>query len=255
MSDCLSLRERVFAPGEDGADDQAWLAHLQTCAECRCAHQGLPLVDQGLAEVARQPVSIPSFRGIAAHAARAARAQRRRGMVRRTAPYFFTTLGAMALAAGVAFAVFVSGDSRPAAQQLAPGAEIQASMQLYRENVRRSTIEALNHGQFEAAEKQIGQLLGTDPDAALRAEAQALQAWSLSARGQRDLAITRYRQALELLPEGQRPLWAENACAELAILVQKQTPKDGPAIWSECLRRFPDGVNTGLTGARAKSGR
>ena len=366
MNDCLSLRERVFDPGVDGADDQEWLAHVQTCAECRCAHQALPLVNQGLVEVARQPVSVPAFATIAAHAASAARAQRRRGKVRRTVPYFYTALGATALAAGVAFFIFFSGESRPTAQRLAPGAEIQASseakvavldcgarvrletgtlkmapttgghqslalrsgrvfvevpklpagttlsvttpdaevrvrgtrfqvtriahetqvqvqegvvevfpegagrtvqtvragesvtvpsLEVYRENVRRSTVEALDHAQYEVAEKQIVQLLGTDPDAAQRAEALALQAWSLSARGQRVQAIERYRQALKLLPEAQRPLWAENACAELALLVQQQTPKDGPALWSECLRRFPDGVHTGLARARAKSGR
>jgi len=123
------------------------------------------------------------------------------------------------------------------------------------DNLRRRRAVRKWRLKFLRSEKQIGQSLGTDPDAAQRAEALALQAWSLSARGQRLQAIEHYRQALKVLPEGQRPLRAENACAELAILVQQQTPKEGPALWSECLRRFPDGVHTGLARARAKSGR
>lgn len=129
------------------------------------------------------------------------------------------------------------------------------SAESYRENLRRSTVEALDRGQFDAAEAHIGHLLGTDPEAAQRAEAHALLAWSLAARGQRDQALERYRQALKTLPEGQSPLWAENACAELALLVQQKTPKSGPAVWAECLRRFPNGVHTNLARARANSGR
>jgi hypothetical protein len=98
-------------------------------------------------------------------------------------------------------------------------------------------------------------LFGTDSNPAQRAESQALLAWSFSGRGKRDEAIDRYRQALKLLPEDQRPLWAENACAELAFLVQQKTPKTGPAVWAECLRRFPEGVHAGLARARANSSR
>jgi tetratricopeptide (TPR) repeat protein len=78
-------------------------------------------------------------------------------------------------------------------------------------------------------------------------------AWSLSARGKHTLAIDRYRQALTLLPEGVQPLWAENACAELAILVEQERPKDASTTWAECLRRFPDGVHAALARSRAHS--
>ena len=54
-----------------------------------------------------------------------------------------------------------------------------------------------------------------------------------------------------LLPEGKQALWAENACAELAILVEQESPKDGAAAWAECLRRFPDGVHAALARSRA----
>lgn len=127
------------------------------------------------------------------------------------------------------------------------------SAEAYREGLRRSTLAALDHGQFGAAEKQLGQLLGASPGAAQQAEAQALLAWSLSARGKRSEAITRYRQALALLPESLRPLWAENACAELAILVQQGNPQQSAGVWAECLRRFPDGVHAALARSRVHS--
>lgn len=367
MNDCLSLRERVFAPGADAGQDREWLAHVLDCPECQRAHQALPFVDHALGEVSRLSMEVPAFEGAVADAAAStARTQRRRVKARRFAPFFYTTLGTAALAAGVAFALFVYKGHRLAPPRLLPGTEIQAvnetksvvldsgarirleagtlklasasqekqslvmrsgrvsldvpklsagstlsvvtpdaevrvrgtrfqvtriaqetqvlvqegvvevlpegpgrelqtvrtgesltvpSAETYRENLRRASVEALDHGQFDAAETQIGQLLGANPDAAQRAEAHALLAWSLSARGQRDQAIVRYRQALKLLPEGQSPLWAENACAELAILVQQENPKHGPAVWSECLRRFPDGVHTGLARARANASR
>jgi tetratricopeptide (TPR) repeat protein len=364
MNDCLSLRERVFVPGIDAAQDGEWLAHVQICPQCREAHDTLPLADLALAEVARLPMVVPSFDSLATVAASTARAQRRRVKARRFAPFLYTTLGTAALAAAVVFAFFVKGQ-RPV-PRLDPGTEIQASSEAksavlasgarirleagtlklasaskekqslvmrsgrvflevpklpagstlsvvtpdaevkvrgtrfqvnrtaqetqvlvqegvvevvpegpgrasqtvkagetvtvpsaasYRENLRRSTVEALDHGQFDAAEEHIGHLLRTDPEAAQRAEVQALLAWSLAARGQRDQAVERYRQALKLLPEGQSPLWAENACAELAILVQQKTPKSGPAVWAECLRRFPNGVHTNLARVRANSSR
>jgi tetratricopeptide (TPR) repeat protein len=145
------------------------------------------------------------------------------------------------------------GIGRPVQMLRAGESATVASAEAYREGLRHSTLAALDHGQFAAAEKQIGQLLGTSPDVAQQAEAQALLAWSLSARGKRSEAITRYRQSLTMLPGSLRPLWAENACAELAILVQQESPQKSAAIWAECLRRFPDGVHAGLARSRVHS--
>jgi Flp pilus assembly protein TadD len=127
------------------------------------------------------------------------------------------------------------------------------SVEVYRENLRSSTLAALDHGEFGAAEKQIGQLLGGSPDGVQQAEAEALLAWSFLARGKRGNAIARYRQALALLPEDARPLWAENACAELALLLQRDSPKESEAVWAECLRRFPHGVHAALARSRLRS--
>jgi ferric-dicitrate binding protein FerR (iron transport regulator) len=365
MNDCLSLRERAFAPESTG-NDPVWLEHLEQCAECRVAYRGLPLVDRALDEIGRQPASVPDFAVIADAAAGAARTQRRRRVVRRSAPFLYTGLGAAALAAGLVAAVLIGKSGPPATKLFDAGAELHAtneakaavlgngvrlrleagtlklaaatkehqalvltsgrvfvdvpklpsgstvsvrtpdaevrvhgtrfqvvrgqkdtqvnvtegvvevrpegigrpiqtvragesvtigSAEAYREGLRRATLSALDHGEFTAAEKQIGQLLGTGADAAQQAEAQALLAWSLSARGQRAEAIARYRQVLTLLPEGQRPLWAENACAELAILVEQDAPQDGATAWSECLRRFPNGVHAASARSRVHSSR
>jgi ferric-dicitrate binding protein FerR (iron transport regulator) len=129
------------------------------------------------------------------------------------------------------------------------------SAEAYREGLRRATLVALDHGELSAAEKQIGQLLGSSAEAVQKAEAESLLAWSLSARGKRRDAITRYRQALTLLPEEKRPLWAENACAELAILVEQESPRDTGPAWAECVRRFPDGIHAALARSRVHSSR
>jgi ferric-dicitrate binding protein FerR (iron transport regulator) len=145
------------------------------------------------------------------------------------------------------------GVGRPAQILRAGDSTTVASVETYREGLRQSTLSALDHGELGAAEKQIGQLLAASQENAQQAEAQALLAWSLSARGKRDEAIVRYRRALALLPDRQRPLWAENACAELAILVQQGSPKDSAGVWAECLRRFPDGVHAALARSRIHS--
>jgi hypothetical protein len=145
------------------------------------------------------------------------------------------------------------GIGRPVQTVRAGESATVASVEVYREGLRHSTLAALDHGEFGSAETQIGQLLGASADVTQRAEAEALLAWSFSARGKRSPAIDRYRQALAMLPEGQRPLWAENACAELALLIQQESPKESTAIWEECLRRFPDGVHAALARSRVHS--
>jgi ferric-dicitrate binding protein FerR (iron transport regulator) len=144
------------------------------------------------------------------------------------------------------------GIGRPVELLYAGDSTTVGSAEVYRDNLRRSTLAALDRGEFAAAESQIGQLLGSSAEAAQQAEAKALLAWSLSARGKRALAITHYRQALEMLPQGLQPLWADNACAELAILVEQERPQDATATWAECARRFPSGVHARAAKARAR---
>ena len=363
MSDCLSLRERYFAPGLENSDAPEWTKHLQECSACRLACMGLPFVDRALTAVAQLPVAVPSFDLVAKAARSAARNQRGRQVVRRSIPFLYTGLATAAVAAGIVAALMVSRGRLNSPKLLQLGAEIHAtaeaksailsngvrirldagtvklasaskdmqtlvlssgrvsvdvpklprgstlsvrtpdvevrvhgtrfqvirtgkdtqvhvaegvvevrpegfgrpvqsiragesvtiaSVEAYREGLRSSTLAALDHGEFVAAEKHIGDLLGSSADRTQQAEAQALLAWSLSARGRRSDAIQRYRQVLSLLPEGYRSLWAENACAELAILVEQESPKDSATTWTECLRRFPDGVHSALARSRAR---
>jgi ferric-dicitrate binding protein FerR (iron transport regulator) len=142
------------------------------------------------------------------------------------------------------------GIGRPVQMLRAGESATVGSAEAYREGLRRSTLDALDHGEFATAERQIGEMVGSSADRLQQAEAQALLAWSLSARGKRSEAIQRYRQVMTLLPEGLGPLWAENACAELAILIEQESPQNSSSKWAECLRRFPDGVHAGLARSR-----
>jgi ferric-dicitrate binding protein FerR (iron transport regulator) len=142
------------------------------------------------------------------------------------------------------------GIGRPVQMLRAGESATVGSAEAYREGLRHSTLDALDHGEFATAERQIGEMVGLSADRLQQAEAQALLAWSLSARGKRGEAIQRYRQVMTLLPEGLGPLWAENACAELAILIEQESPQDSSSTWAECLRRFPDGVHAGLARSR-----
>ena len=365
MSDCLSMRERHFVPGAQGPLAPEWVEHLRGCTECRAAFEGLPILDQALAESVRAPVPVPSFDTLALSAADAARRQRRRQSMRRSVPYLYTGLATAAVAAAAVLAITILGGHESKPDLLTPGKELLVtgeaklrvlgsgarlrletgaikltsaskqqetllldhgrvllevpklargsslavrtpdaevrvhgtrfevfrtagetrvhvtegvvevrpegigrpvqflhtgesttvgSAEAHREALRRATLAALDHGQFAAAEKEIATLLGSKPDAPQRAEAQALLAWSIAARGKRAEAIQRYRQALALLPEGLQPLWAENACAELALLLEHEdNPKSAAPTWAECLRRFPEGVHSGLARTRVRS--
>jgi hypothetical protein len=126
------------------------------------------------------------------------------------------------------------------------------SAEAYRESLRRAVRNAIDHNESNTAEKQVAKLLGSGADKAEQAEAHALLAWSLAVRGKRSEAIVRYRHALALLSDGQRPLWAENACAELAILLEQESPEHAAGAWAECLRRFPGGVHAAAARSRAK---
>jgi ferric-dicitrate binding protein FerR (iron transport regulator) len=124
----------------------------------------------------------------------------------------------------------------------------------HRAALRRSTLEALDHADFSEAEKQIESLLETSHENLQKAEAQALLARSAAGRGRRTLAIRLYREALALLPAEKSPLWGENACAELAFLVEQETPRKAVAAWSECLTRFPSGMHAELARSHIRKG-
>jgi ferric-dicitrate binding protein FerR (iron transport regulator) len=129
-----------------------------------------------------------------------------------------------------------------------------ASEDSHRTALRRSTLEALDHGDFSGAEQHIESLLDTSRDGLQKAEAQALSARAAAARSKFPEAIRLYREALALLPAGSSPLWGENACAELAFLVEQEAPKKAVAAWSDCLARFPTGMHAELARAHIRKG-
>ncbi len=88
--------------------------------------------------------------------------------------------------------------------------------------------------------------LATEPPAEEAAEAHALLAWKLSRDGDRAGALRSYRRALALLPAGAVPLWADNACAQVALMVERDDSRAGAAAWRDYLDRFPDGVHAAM---------
>jgi transmembrane sensor len=123
----------------------------------------------------------------------------------------------------------------------------------YRRDLRASALRSLGRGEFAAAKVPLELLLDGELTPEEQAEGQALLAWSLAGSGDRRGAVARYRQALALLPATQSPLWAENACAGLALLLEQEEPAEGAAAWSQYLRRFPRGVHASLARTRAAS--
>jgi ferric-dicitrate binding protein FerR (iron transport regulator) len=95
----------------------------------------------------------------------------------------------------------------------------------------------------DSASDKIQAWLDAAPPAQEAAEAHALLAWKLSREGRRDEALTAYRRALGLLPPGAAPLWADNASAQLALLVEHADPSQAVAAWRAYLERFPAGVH------------
>ena len=77
----------------------------------------------------------------------------------------------------------------------------------------------------------------------MRAHAESLRAWAAAAAGERDVAVRLYRRALELLPAGETPTWADNAVAQL-VCSRSATPRP----------RSPPGATTSPASARAACG-
>ncbi len=118
---------------------------------------------------------------------------------------------------------------------------------------REAAAAAIERGDFAAAEEQLQPLLASESDPVRAAETQALVAWSLAAAGKRSAAVDAYRKALAVLPMGEKPLWADNAAAELALLLEQERPAEARAAWRAYLERFAGGLHAGF--ARARLGR
>jgi len=115
---------------------------------------------------------------------------------------------------------------------------------------RAAAIAALDQRDDSTVGDKIRAWLESDPPAEEAAEANALLAWKLSRDGDRAGALRCYRRALALLPAGRAPLWADNACAQLALLEEGDGAEAGAAAWRRYLERFPAGVHA--TTARSR---
>ena len=71
-------------------------------------------------------------------------------------------------------------------------------------------------------------------------------AWQLSRQGDHAGALVAYRRALAMLPAEERPVWADNACAQMALLAEREDAKAGAQTWRLYLERFPGGVHASM---------
>ena len=134
---------------------------------------------------------------------------------------------------------------------LRPGESTKvASAADFRSDLRGAALGALGRGEFAVARRHLESLLQADLAPLELAEAHALLAWALAGSGERGPAVDRYRLALGMLPEGQSPLWADNASAELALLLEQGDPAAAVPAWREYLARFPEGIHAALARAR-----
>jgi ferric-dicitrate binding protein FerR (iron transport regulator) len=119
-----------------------------------------------------------------------------------------------------------------------------------RVRARAGALAALDRRDDSGAQDEIRAWLASDPPAEEAAEAHALLAWKMSRDGDRSGALASYRRALALLPSGRAPLWADNACAQLALLEEGESPEAGRAGWRRYLDRFPGGVHAATARSR-----
>ncbi len=120
----------------------------------------------------------------------------------------------------------------------------------YRQGLRAAALAALERGQLTHARENLSALLATQPAPLSAGEALALTAWAEAAGGDEQRARTSYEQALQLLPKGAHPLWADNASAELALLLEHHDHQAASMAWSSYLQRFPQGLHAGRARVR-----
>jgi len=119
-----------------------------------------------------------------------------------------------------------------------------------RSQARAAARASLDRRDDSATEDQIRAWLATDPPAEEAAEAYALLGWKMSRDGNRAGAAQSYRRALAMLPADRTPLWADNACARLALLEEGEGAAARSAAWRRYLDRFPAGVHAATARSR-----
>jgi hypothetical protein len=127
-------------------------------------------------------------------------------------------------------------------------------LEAYRLLAREDALAAIARSDLPAAAAHIERLLATRPTGDLEGQAHALLAWQRQASGDRAGALLEYRRALAAAPPGARPVWADNAAAELALLLEHGGDTVGAGeAWKSYLARFPEGTHADQ--ARRRLGR
>jgi ferric-dicitrate binding protein FerR (iron transport regulator) len=127
------------------------------------------------------------------------------------------------------------------------GAGRVATLAEQRREARLAALGALARSPAEA-EEHLQSWLATAPPPCEAAEAHALRGWRRLAQGDDGAAIESFRAALSLLPVAASPLWAENAHAQLALLLERSGA--AAAVWRNYLIRFPGGTHAALARKR-----
>jgi hypothetical protein len=138
---------------------------------------------------------------------------------------------------------------------LRPGqSALVGTLERQRRDARAAALAALGGRRLAEVDDHVQAWLASAPPPEEAAEAHAVVGWKLSAQGDGRAALERFRRALALLPPPAAPLWADNAAAQLALLVERT---GGPAAsaWHDYLTRFPDGAHRALARQRLASRR
>jgi len=137
-----------------------------------------------------------------------------------------------------------SGAGRPALLLRAGETARVEPLEAYRLRAHEEALGALSRGDLPAAAAQLEQLLATEPTGDLEGQTHALLGWVRQASGDRAGALSEYQRALSAAPPGSRPVWADNAAAELALLLERGGDVAGARdAWKTYLARFPDGIH------------
>jgi hypothetical protein len=120
----------------------------------------------------------------------------------------------------------------------------------FRSRTRQTALDALQRGDLTAADEHVKALLATGVTQEDAGELHALLGWKHFEDGDHAGAARYFHMALAELPDGAVPLWADNAWAQSALVVEQSDGRAAAEAWRQYLRRFPSGSHASLARAR-----